>query len=54
MDLCRGPHMPSTGKVKYFKLTSVSGAYWRGDENNMMLQRITGQPSPKKVTLKVI
>ena len=42
-DLCRGPHLPSTGKIgKYFKLTKVSGAYWRGDSNNEMLQRIYG------------
>lgn len=41
-DLCRGPHLPSTGKIKAFKLTSVAGAYWRGDENNKMLQRIYG------------
>ncbi|HOO75046.1 MAG TPA: TGS domain-containing protein, partial [Tepiditoga sp.] len=39
-DLCRGPHLPSTGMVKQFKLLSVSGAYWRGNENNRMLQRI--------------
>ena len=41
-DLCRGPHLPSTGKIKAFKLTSVAGAYWRGDEKNKMLQRIYG------------
>ena len=42
-DLCRGPHLPSTGKIgKAFKLTKVSGAYWRGDSNNEMLQRIYG------------
>ncbi len=41
-DLCRGPHLPSTGVVKAFKLTSVAGAYWRGDERNKMLQRIYG------------
>lgn len=40
VDLCKGPHLPSTGFVKHFKLLSVSGAYWRGDENNKMLQRI--------------
>ena len=38
-DLCRGPHVPSTGKLKAFKLTKVAGAYWRGDSNNAMLQR---------------
>ena len=42
IDLCRGPHVKSTGKIKYFKLLSTSGAYWRGDENNTMLQRIYG------------
>lgn len=41
-DLCRGPHVPSTGKLKAFKLTKVAGAYWRGDSNNEMLQRIYG------------
>jgi threonyl-tRNA synthetase len=42
IDLCRGPHIPSTGRVKAFKLLSVAGAYWRGDEKNKMLQRIYG------------
>ncbi|HQK99524.1 MAG TPA: threonine--tRNA ligase, partial [Smithellaceae bacterium] len=42
VDLCRGPHIPSTGKIKAFKLLSVAGAYWRGDERNKMLQRIYG------------
>jgi threonyl-tRNA synthetase len=42
VDLCRGPHVPSTGAVKIFKLLSSSGAYWRGDEHNAMLQRIYG------------
>lgn len=42
IDLCAGPHVNSTGKVKYFKLISVAGAYWRGNENNKMLQRIYG------------
>ncbi|PCJ28474.1 MAG: threonine--tRNA ligase [SAR86 cluster bacterium] len=42
MDLCRGPHVPSTGKFKAFKLTSVAGAYWRGNAENEMLQRIHG------------
>jgi threonyl-tRNA synthetase len=41
-DLCRGPHVPSTGKLKAFKLMKVAGAYWRGDSNNEMLQRIYG------------
>jgi len=42
IDLCRGPHIPSTGRIKAFKLLSVAGAYWRGNENNQMLQRIYG------------
>jgi len=42
VDLCAGPHLPSTGKVKAFKLTSLAGAYWRGNEKNKMLQRIYG------------
>jgi threonyl-tRNA synthetase len=42
VDLCRGPHCPSTGKIKHFKLMKVAGAYWRGDSNNAMLQRIYG------------
>lgn len=42
VDLCRGPHIPSTGRIKAFKLTKVAGAYWRGDSNNAMLQRIYG------------
>ncbi|TYS79895.1 TGS domain-containing protein [Rossellomorea aquimaris] len=42
IDLCRGPHLPSTGAIKHFKLTHVSGAYWRGDSNNKVLQRIYG------------
>ena len=41
-DLCRGPHVPSTGKLKHFKLMKVAGAYWRGDQNNEQLQRIDG------------
>ncbi|MDQ7032122.1 MAG: threonine--tRNA ligase [Desulfonauticus sp.] len=49
VDLCRGPHLPSTGYIKAFKLTSVAGAYWRGDETKPMLQRIYGTAfaSPK-------
>ena len=47
-DLCRGPHMPSTGKIKAFRLTSVAGAYWRGDEHNKMLTRIYGTAFAKK------
>jgi len=42
IDLCRGPHVPDTGKLKAFKLTKIAGAYWRGDSNNEMLQRIYG------------
>ena len=42
VDLCAGPHLPSTGKVKAFKLTQVAGAYWRGSEKNKMLQRVYG------------
>jgi len=51
VDLCRGPHIPSTGMIKAFKLTSVAGAYWRGDEKNRMLQRIygTGFPTQKEL-----
>ena len=41
-DLCRGPHVSNTSKIKHFKLLSSSGAYWRGNENNKMLQRIYG------------
>jgi threonyl-tRNA synthetase len=47
-DLCRGPHLPSTGRVKAFKLLSVAGAYWRGDSKNKMLQRIYGTAWPKQ------
>ena len=51
-DLCRGPHLTSTGKIgKFFKLTKVSGAYWRGDSNNEMLQRIYGTSWPSKKEL---
>jgi threonyl-tRNA synthetase len=51
-DLCRGPHVPSTGKLKYFKLMKVAGAYWRGDSNNQMLQRIYGTAWSSKKELK--
>jgi len=51
VDLCAGPHLPSTGKVKAFKLLSVAGAYWRGSEKNKMLQRIYGTSFPKKSQL---
>ena len=47
-DLCRGPHMPTTGKIKAFRLTSLAGAYWRGDEKNKMLTRIYGTAFAKK------
>ncbi|TVY01076.1 threonine--tRNA ligase [Paenibacillus cremeus] len=50
-DLCRGPHLPSTGRIKAFKLLSVAGAYWRGDAKNKMLQRIYGTAFPKKADL---
>jgi threonyl-tRNA synthetase len=50
-DLCRGPHLPSTGRIKAFKLLSVAGAYWRGDSRNKMLQRIYGTAFPKKAQL---
>ncbi len=48
IDLCTGPHLPHTGKVKAFKLTGLAGAYWRGDERNPMLQRIYGTAFPDK------
>lgn len=51
VDLCAGPHIPSTGRVKAFRLTHVAGAYWRGDEKNKMLQRIYGTAFPKKSEL---
>lgn len=51
VDLCAGPHLPSTGKVKAFKLTQTAGAYWRGSEKNKMLQRIYGTSFPKKSEL---
>lgn len=51
-DLCRGPHLPSTGRIKAFKLMSVAGAYWRGDSSRPMLQRIYGTAFPKKSQLE--
>ena len=51
-DLCRGPHVPSTDFIKYFKLLNSAGAYWRGDENNKMLQRIYGTAFATKKQLK--
>lgn len=51
VDLCAGPHVPSTGWIKAFKLLSVAGAYWRGSEKNKMLQRIYGTAFPKKSEL---
>ena len=51
-DLCRGPHVPSTGKLQAFKLTKVAGAYWRGDSRNEMLQRIYGTAWGDKKSLK--
>ncbi len=52
IDLCRGPHVPSTGKIKAFKLMKLAGAYWRGDSNNEMLQRIYGTCWTNKKDLK--
>lgn len=51
-DLCRGPHLPSTGMIKAFRLTSVTGAYWRGDSKNKMLTRIYGTAFAKKSALE--
>ncbi|UHA73202.1 threonine--tRNA ligase [Paenibacillus sp. 481] len=51
VDLCRGPHLPATGRIKAFKLLNVAGAYWRGDSSNKMLQRIYGTSFPKKAQL---
>ena len=51
-DLCRGPHVPSTGKLKHFKLMKVAGAYWRGDQRNEQLQRIYGTAWPTKEELQ--
>ena len=51
-DLCRGPHIPSTGKIKAYKLTKVAGAYWRGDERREMLSRIYGVAFPNRKELK--
>ena len=51
-DLCRGPHVPSTGKLKFFKLMKVAGAYWRGDHRNEMLQRIYGTAWESKDALQ--
>ena len=52
VDLCRGPHVPSTGKLKAFKLTKLAGAYWRGDSRNEMLQRIYGTAWADEAALK--
>ncbi|PGS47470.1 threonine--tRNA ligase [Bacillus sp. AFS041924] len=52
VDLCRGPHVPTTGRVKAIKLLSVAGAYWRGDANNKMLQRVYGTAFPSKKELE--
>ena len=52
VDLCRGPHVPSTGKLKVFKLMKVAGAYWRGDHRNEMLQRVYGTAWSKKEDLE--
>ena len=50
-DLCRGPHIPSTGLIKGIKLTSIAGAYWKGDEKNKMLTRIYGVTFPNQKEL---
>ncbi|MBK6905924.1 MAG: threonine--tRNA ligase [Rhodocyclaceae bacterium] len=52
IDLCRGPHVPSTGKLKHFKLMKVSGSYWRGDSKNAQLQRVYGTAWTKKEDLE--
>jgi len=52
MDLCRGPHVPSTGRIKAFKLTKVAGAYWRGDAKNQQLQRVYGTAWTSQKELK--
>ena len=52
IDLCRGPHLPSTGKVKAIKLTAMSSAYWRGNSNNKSLQRVYGISFPKASELE--
>jgi len=52
IDLCRGPHIPSTGRIKSFKLLNIAGAYWRGDEKNKQLQRIYGISYPKKEAVR--
>jgi threonyl-tRNA synthetase len=51
-DLCRGPHLPNTGYIKAVKLTSIAGAYWRGNENNQMLTRVYGVTFPKQKMLE--
>ena len=51
-DLCRGPHVPSTGKLRFFKLMKLAGAYWRGDHHNEMLQRVYGTAWPTKEALQ--
>ncbi len=52
VDLCRGPHVPNTGKLKAFKLTKLAGAYWRGDQKNEMLQRVYGTAWPSQTELQ--
>ena len=52
IDLCRGPHVPSTGRIQVFKLLSVAGAYWRGNSNNQMMQRVYGTAFFDKKDLK--
>ena len=53
-DLCRGPHIPDTGKIKSIKLLNVAGAYWKGDETNNQLTRIYGISFPKKKNCRSI
>ena len=52
IDLCRGPHIPNTGKIKFFKLTKIAAAYWKGNPNNQQLQRIYGISFPEKAMLE--
>jgi threonyl-tRNA synthetase len=52
VDLCRGPHIPSTGRIKAYRLLSVAGAYWRGDEHNLMLKRIYGIAFPTEAEVE--
>ena len=53
IDLCRGPHVPNTSYIKHFKLLSLAGAYWRGDERNPMLTRIYGTTFPTEESFQL-